>query len=260
MFWTDESVLIMLECEKNDHVQIKYFHLVLTLFLGTWVVSNIAAIKIVSFFGITLTGGFLIFPFTSATINLIVEVYGYKLSRQAIWCGLLLNLIYLFFINIINIIPSAPDWPLQTQFQEILVPQNRIFIASLIAFWLSGFSSSYIMAKLKYKGISLIQRIILSSILFITIDITLFFLIAFVGTTPLSLLKKIFFFAFIKKFLCEIVILPLIWLVINKFKELERYEILDDQTDFNPFSMDNVYHLDDYRRAIKQPSCEPTFS
>lgn len=242
----------MVDCEKNDHVQMKYFYIVLTLFLGTWIVSNIAAVKLVSFFGIILTGGFLIFPFTSALINLIVEVYGYKFSRQAIWCGFILNLIYLFFINIVNIIPNAPEWALQNQFQEILIPQNRIFIASLIAFWVSGFSNSYIMAKLKNKGISLVQRITLSSILSITIDIILFFLIAFIGVTPFSLLKKIFFFAFIKKFICEVVILPLIWFFINKFKALEEYEILDNETDFNPFSMDNIYNLDAYRKLSKR--------
>ncbi len=243
----------MIDCEKNNHVQMKYFYIVLTLFLGTWIVSNIAAVKLVSFFGITLTGGFLIFPFTSALINLIVEVYGYKFSRQAIWCGFILNLTYLLFINIVNIIPNAPEWAFQNQFQEILIPQNRIFIASLIAFWVSGFSNSYIMAKLKNKGISLARRITLSSTLSITIDIILFFLIAFVGVTPFFLLKKIFFFAFIKKFICEIVILPLIWLCINKFKALEEYEVLDNETEFNPFSMDNIYSLDAYRKLSKRP-------
>ena len=250
----------MVENCENEQVQTKYFYIVLTLFLGTWIVSNIAAVKLVYFFGITLTGGFLIFPFTSAIISLIVEVYGYKFSRQAIWCGFILNLTYLFFINIINIIPNAPEWPLQDQFQKILIPQSRIFIASLTAFWISGFSNSYIMAKLKYKGISLVQRITLSSILSITIDIVLFFLIAFLGVIPFSLLKKIFFFAFIKKFICEIVILPLIWLIINKFKELEEYEILDNETDFNPFSLDNVYNLDAYRKLSKKHYCEPKLS
>lgn len=247
-------------CKKNEHVQTKYFYIVLTLFLGTWIVSNIAAVKLVYFFDITLTGGFLIFPFTSSIISLIVEVYGYKFSRQAIWCGFILNLTYLFFINIINVIPNAPEWPLQDQFQAILIPESRIFIASLIAFWISGFSNSYIMAKLKYKGISLVQRITVSLMISMTIDIILFFLIAFVGVTPFSLLKKIFFFAFIKKFICEIVILPLIWLIINKFKELEEYEILDNETDFNPFSLDNVYNLEAYRKISKKSYYEPKIS
>ncbi len=237
--------------EEYNKIQFKYSYIVLTLFLATWIVSNIAAVKLVNFFGITLTGGFLAFPFTVAISTLIADVYGYKFSRQAIWCGLILNLTYLFFMNIINIMPNAPEWSLQDQFQKILVPQNRIFIASLVAFWGSGFFNSYIMAKLKYIGISLAPRTTISLMITITVDLSLFFLIAFVGDTSSDVLKRVFLFAFIKKFICEIIFLPFMWLLIDKFKQLEGYEVYDNKTDFNPFSMDNIYNLDSYRKTRK---------
>lgn len=235
-------------CEERYKFESKYYTIVLTIFLATWNVSNIAAIKLVSFFGITLTGGFLIFPFTSALISLIVDVYGYKLSRQAIWCGFLMSLTFLFFINIINLMPNAPEWQLQDQFQKIIVPQNRIFIASLIAFWVSGFSNSYFMAKFKYAGQSLGKRIFISSFISIFIDITVFFLIAFAGSIPFPTLKTIYFFAFIKKLICEIALLPLILMFIDKFKQMEGFEIIDNNTNFNPFTFDNIYDLDSYRK------------
>lgn len=58
----------------------------------------------------------------------------------------------LAFINLINIIPPSSDWKLQKEFQTILVPQSRIIIASIIAFWFCGFMNNYLMAKLKCKG------------------------------------------------------------------------------------------------------------
>src|SRR5579864_3419553 len=78
-------------------IQFKYFFIVLTIFSSTWLIANIAAIKLISIFGITLTGGFLIFPLTMMLSVVIVEVYGYKNARQAIWAGFILNLCYIFF-------------------------------------------------------------------------------------------------------------------------------------------------------------------
>ena len=76
----------------------KYQYLFLTFFSATWLISCIAAVKLVSVFGLTLTGGFMIFPFTSLAGTLIVEIYGYKNARQAAWSGFLLNILYVLFI------------------------------------------------------------------------------------------------------------------------------------------------------------------
>ena len=121
----------------------KYFFLLLTLFSATWLISNIAAVKLVSIFGITLTGGFIIFPFTAMLSIIIVEVYGYKNARQAIWSGFVLNLTFVLFINLVNIIPSSPHWTLEKQFNDILLPETRIIFASLVSLLLSDFSNSY---------------------------------------------------------------------------------------------------------------------
>src|SRR3989344_2268533 len=85
-------------------IQFKYFFIILTLFTATWLISDIAAVKLVSVFGITLTGGVIIFPFTTMLSSIIVEVYGYKNARQAIWSGFIVNLTFVFFINLVNFI------------------------------------------------------------------------------------------------------------------------------------------------------------
>lgn len=233
-------------------IQAKYFHIVLTFFLSSWMISDIAAVKFISIGGITLTGGFLSFPFTSALGILIVDVYGYKFARQAIWCGCAINLSYLIFINIVNILPAAPEWTLEKEFQTILVPQTRIFIASILAFCISGFCRSYLMAKFKRNGMTLLLRIIFSLIVSITLDLLIFFSIAFWGDISMGLLKKAFAYAYIKKIICEILLLPLIWMFIDFFKKKEGFEIIDANTNFNPFSMENVYDLDAYRKVRNQ--------
>lgn len=234
--------------QKQYIDQPKFYFIITTLFISFWLISLISAIKIVSFWGITLTGGFLAFPFTTSLNSLIVEVYGFKYARQAIWSGTILCITYLVFINVINIIPPSSDWKLQEEFQTILVPQTRIIIASIIAFWFSGFINNYIMAKLKCKRMSLPPRILFSSFVSIVIDLSLFFLIAFWNVLPTSVFYKIFTFALAKKIICEIILLPIIWYLIDLFKKVEGFEITDLNTNFTPFSFDNVYDFESYRQ------------
>lgn len=224
-------------------IQFKYYFIVLMLFTATWLTSDIAAVKLVSIYGITFTGGFIIFPFTTLLSSVIVEVYGYKNARQAIWSGLILNLTFLFFINIVNIIPSSPYWGLEKQFNKILVPETRIIFASLISFIISDFTNSYLMAKMKVKflGKSLIKRIIISLYLSATLDIACFMLLAFFGTLPNDLFIKLTFAAYLKKIFCQISLLPLTWLLIDRLKNSEGIEIYDHDTRFNPFSIENAY-------------------
>ena len=239
-------------------IQFKYFFIILTMFSATWLISNIAAVKLVSVFGITLTGGFIIFPLTTMLSSIIVEVYGYKNARQAIWGGFILNLSFVFFINLVSIIPASPYWKLQSEFHSILVPGTRIIIASLISFLISDFSNSYLMARMKIKnqGKSLIKRILIAYTLSISIDITCFMILAFAGAMPTFLLLKLMTAAYFKKMLCQTALLPLIWYLIDVLKKREGIEIYDYDTKFNPFSIDNVYELTAYKKTEKNTSSE----
>ena len=98
-------------------------------------------------------------------------------------------------------------------------------------------------------GRSLTRRIFLSSSLAITIDIVLFLTLAFAGTLPSSVFFKLLTAAYLKKITCELVLLPLIWYLIDKVKEKEGGEIFDVGTDFTPFSMDNVYDFNAYKKV-----------
>lgn len=226
-------------------VQFRFFSLLLAFFAATWLIANIAAVKMVSVFGITFTGGFLIFPITSMLNSIIVEAYGYKNARQAIWAGFILNVSYIFFINLVNILPSAPHWGMSEQFKNILVPETRIIIASLISFTLSDFINSYLIVKMKLrsKGKFLYKRIIVASILALSIDIVCFIFIAFYKALPDATLITLLMAAYTKKIICQIVLLPIAFYLINLLKKSEGMDVYDYETKFNPFLFDNVYDL-----------------
>lgn len=237
-------------CSSTALTQFKYFFIISILFSGTWLVSDVAAVKLVHVFGFTLTGGFIIFPFTSMLSYVIVEVYGYKNARQAVWSGLILNLLFVLLVNLVNIIPPSPYWKLQNEFNDILIPGTRIIIASIISFVVSDFINNYIMAKMKIKsnGKSIIKRILFASVASLTIDIGCFMALAFAGTMPTSVFIKLLTAAYCKKVLCQIIFLPLTLYLISLIKKYEGIEVYDHETNFNPFSTDNIYELAAYRK------------
>lgn len=233
--------------------QFKFLSYIITFFSATWLVSCIAAVKLVSVYGFTLTGGFIVFPFTSLVSSIIAEIYGYKNARQAIWSGFLLNFTFIFFIYIVSLMPASPYWNLQYEFNKILMPSLRITCASVFSFMASFFLNAFVMAKMKLKnhGYSLQKRIIFSNLISITVDIFLFIFIAFLGTMSAKLLMNLLAAAYIKKLMCELISLPLIWYLIDNLKAHEGVEIFDIETNFSPFSMDNIYSISAYKTTNK---------
>lgn len=237
----------------NVGIQFKFFTLLLTFFAATWLIANIAAVKMVAVFGLTFTGGFIIFPITSIFNSIISEIYGYKNARQAIWSGFILNISYVCLINLVNIIPSSPHWQMHEQFKNILVPETRIINASLISFVLSDFINSYLIVKMKLKnhGKFLYKRIIIASFIAQSIDIICFIIIAFYKILPNATLMILLPTVYVKKILCQILLLPFACYLITLLKKSEQVDIYDDDTKFNPFLFDNIYDLNASRITKK---------
>lgn len=233
-------------------IQFKYYFLIMSLFASTWLIANIAAIKLVSIFGITLTGGFIIFPLTTLFASVLVEVYGYKNARQALWVGLILNIMFVVFIHLVNVIPPSPHWKLDEEFHKILLPQTRIILASLISFFISTFFNSILMTKMKIRtqGKSLIKRILAANSASLFIDITCFLTLAFYGTMPDGVLFNLVSVAYLKKAAAEIILFPLTCYLIYLLKKKEGVDIYDLNTNLNPFSLDNVYELNSSSNSV----------
>ena len=242
--------MIEFKLQEQKKFESKYLIILSAFFSSTWLISNITAIKLINIWGVTLTGSFFIYPFSNVFNNIIIEIYGYKNARQVLWSGFVLNIIFVLSILLVHNLPASPSWKLQNEYNLILLTSTRITCASLLAFLISDFLANYFVAKLKLQkhNISLTSRIFLYSMFAITIDIFLFFSLAFLGTLPTDVFINVFFFAFIKKILCQILFFPIVWFLIDYFKNKEGFEIYDDYTKFTPFSLDNVYDISAYRK------------
>ena len=228
-----------------DQINFRFYPVILVLFVTTWISSDIAAIKLVNVFGITLTGGFIAFPFTTMFGNVIAEVYGYKNARLSIWLGTLADFIFVVSLYIVCILPPSDHWSLNNEFKTILFPGMRIVLASVVSLFIAEFLNSYLMAKMKINsnGRSLFKRVFVSCALSFFIDIVLYLTLAFYAVLPTAILISMIMYAYLKKIICQLLLYPVARLIIQYLKRIEKVDIFDYQTDFSPFSSDNIYDI-----------------
>lgn len=221
----------------------KYYAPLAMLFGAVLIIANVASSKLISFFGMTMTGGTLAYPLAYILGDIITEVYGYKRARQLIWGAMLCNILLVFFLQLTIMAPPSIYWHNQSEYALILGAVPRIVFASLIAYWTGEFLNSYVIAKFKiaYNGQNLFGRIASSSMIGITTDTLIFILVAYSGVIPLSEMLSFSIRVYVSKLLCEFLAIPITMWIINQLKVSEQLDIYDINTDFTPFSIDVSY-------------------
>ena len=235
------------ECPPNVSVkrteQFRYFPLLAMIFGCALVATNIASSKLIEIFGITLSGGTGSYELTFFMGGVITEVYGYKRARQLIWGAIACNLIVLLFISISIYMPASPLWPHQDAYAFILGSVPPIICASLISYFSSEFLNSYIVAKLKilHKGKKLWFRIIVSSLIAITVDNFMFLSLSYWGSISFSQILSLSNKSYFISLLFEWLSIPIMSKITKKLKKVENIDIFDIKTKFTPFSLDVNY-------------------
>lgn len=224
-------------------VSSKFLSFFVTLFVSLWMLSNMLAVKLVIISGVTLTGGFFIFPFVTLIGNILTEVYGYKHIRQAIWFGLMANVLFVLSVYGVYLLPSSPIWHLNAEFKDVLLPGVRVAMASIFSFTIAEFLNSYLLSKFKIftNGRSLFLRVIVACAMSFLLDIVVFLILAFYGDFSNAMLLSLILMAYIKKLICQVVLYPVFNLVVARLKKSERLNIFDNETNFNPFSLEILY-------------------
>ncbi|MBE6342621.1 MAG: queuosine precursor transporter [Bacteroidales bacterium] len=162
------------------------FMVVTALFVTLYLVSNIMAVKVISFFDIIyFDAGTITFPFAYMLGDILTEIWGYHKAKKVIWMTFLCNIIMMIFTQVAVWLPS-PDYLEGTAiaYDNVFTYVPRIVIASLTGFLLGELSNSWLMDKIKKRteGRFLWLRTIGSSIAAHLLDTVPFVLIAFIGT------------------------------------------------------------------------------
>lgn len=211
------------------------------------VVSNILANKIVTVWGLALTGGTALFPLTYLLDDCLTEVWGYATARRAIWTGFALQLVVVGFIAYARALPSAIP-PQGREFNDALALSGWIVAGSLVAYWAGSFLNAYVLARMKVltRARWLASRTIGSTVIGQALDSVLFIGIAFgVGGHmtghPFStaVLWRLTWNAYTFKCGVEIVLTPLTYGVVALLKRATAGpEHFDRGVSFSPFAVE----------------------
>jgi uncharacterized integral membrane protein (TIGR00697 family) len=138
---------------------------------------------------------------------------------------------------IIVALPASPDWPYQQAYATVLGFMPRLVIASLIAYWAGEFANSFVMARMKVitDGRFLWMRTIGSTAVGQAVDTVLVMIIAFAGVMSNRDIISVIVWGYLAKVVYEALMTPVTYAVVNWLKRVEGVDIMDRDTDFNPF-------------------------
>jgi uncharacterized PurR-regulated membrane protein YhhQ (DUF165 family) len=107
--------------------------IVISAYVATQMLSDIASLKIGIISGLSVDMGAFIYPITFTLRDMIHKTAGKQASQILILtCGVI-NLIMAGYMVLIAMVPGDPAWGLSAEFSSVLTPVWRIVIASILA-------------------------------------------------------------------------------------------------------------------------------
>lgn len=192
------------------------------IFVICVVVSNVIAGRLVQIGAIQLPASILIFPITFIIGDLTTELFGFKKALNVTLIGFVANLFLVFITYIAISLPAPSYWELSEAYSLIFSFTPRVFVASFGAFLIGSISNSAIMVWLKRvtNRKFLWIRTISSTIVGEFLDSLVFCFISFIGNLNINEILLMVALQAGIKIAYEILFTPLVYLLVNKFKEV----------------------------------------
>ena len=215
------------------------YDLTLVLFVTILMLSNIVAAKLVPVGPLVITAATFMFPLSYIFGDVLVEVYGFKLSRRVIWVGFAANFLMVIVFYLIYLLPTISGQALQDSYKMILLGTPRIVGASLVAYLLGSFVNSVILSRIKVimAGKKLWIRTISSTIFGEFFDTLVFTILAFIGTVPGYVLITMIYSSYLVKCGVEILFTPITYKIVALYKRIEKVDVYDTKERYNPFGI-----------------------
>jgi uncharacterized integral membrane protein (TIGR00697 family) len=206
------------------------------LFITCLITANIIIVKQIGIGPVILPAAIIIFPLSYVISDILTEVYGYSMARKVIWLGFICNLITVTAIWIAGLLPPAPSFEAQSEYELILGNTPRFLIASFIAYLAGEFANSYILSRMKIatRGRWLWTRTIGSTLAGQGLDTVIVLSIGFIGILPAATIGIMMLGHWIVKVLYEIAATPLTYIIVRYLKKKEGIDTYDYDTDYNP--------------------------
>ena len=201
---------------------------IVAIFVALLLISNIGAVKLISFGPLITDGGAFLFPLVYIVGDVLAEVYGWKAARRAIVLGFAMSILAAITFFLVQISPPAADWPNQEAFESVLGFVPRIVLASVLGFLVGQMLNAYVLVKIKERTREkkLWARLLGSTVVGEFADTLVFCTIAFYGVITGGDFLTYVIFGFVYKTTVEIILLPVTYRVIAYVKKREpTYEV-----------------------------------
>ncbi|MBD3276319.1 MAG: queuosine precursor transporter [Candidatus Marinimicrobia bacterium] len=195
-------------CFRNGKIWL-YAYVALSIIL-----ANIFVTKQIYLFGLSATGGNVMYGTIFLATDLLSEHYGKSVARRAVFIGFFAAIVYLVMSQfMLAFIPTEYD-TVQGGMQSIFSFAPRIVFGSLIAYLMSQLHDVWFFHMLKEKtgGTLLWMRNNVSTWVSQLIDSVVFTLIAFLGTFEWNVLFQIILTTYLLKILVAFIDTPFIYL------------------------------------------------
>lgn len=217
-----------------------YYAQIVAIFTATLIISNICATKGVEFFGdrsvtlgplqilpIVTDGAFFLFPLAYIVGDVLSEVYGFRATRRAIYCGFAALVLTVLCFTVVLNLPAAGFYENQDALRSVIAPVPRLVIAGLAGYLVGQLLNSVVLVLIKErtKERHLWARLIGSTVVGELADTLIFCSIAAgaIGIETVSQFVNFVIVGFLWKTLCEILVMPITYRVIAILKKREPH-------------------------------------
>ncbi len=197
--------------------------MIVGVFVGLLLISNIGAVKLIEFGPIITDGGVFLFPLVYIVGDILSEVYGFKAARKAIFIGFAMSILAALTFWLVQISPPAEAWGNQEAFESVLGFVPRIVLASVAGYLVGQLLNAWVLVKIKERTQekALWLRLLGSTIIGEFADTIVFCTIAFYGVITGTEFLVYVAFGFAYKTLVEVLLLPVSYAVIGWVKRRE---------------------------------------
>lgn len=221
--------------ERPPNRALGCYDIVVGLFCGLLLISNIAATKPIQFgpevmlgpvqlLPIVADGGAFLFPLTYILGDVLAEVYGLRRARRTIFIGFGLAAVMSLCFLAVGAAPAAASWPNQEAWSTVLGFVWRISLASLLGYLAGQLLNAWVLVKIRERtgDKALWARLLGSTVVGEFADTAIFCTVAFAGVMTSAELLNYTVVGFVYKVLVELCLLPLTYLVIRTVRRRER--------------------------------------
>ena len=199
------------------------YPIIVGIFVSLLLISNIGAVKLISFGPIITDGGVFLFPLVYIVGDVLSEVYGFRAARRAILLGFAMSALAAITFWLVQISPPAAGWGNQEAFEAVLGFVPRIVMASIAGYLIGQLLNAYVLVWIKKRTAekALWLRLLGSTAVGELADTIVFCTIAFYGViTGVEFLTYVAV-GYAYKTLVEVVLLPITYRVIAYVKRRE---------------------------------------